>query len=272
MTALCNVAVRRNGSPVQFTDGVTQYSYGPFGELIRATGPMAKLNPFRFSTKYQDDETDLLYYGYRYYNASTGRWLSRDPIEEKGGKNHYGFTANNPINYIDTDGQLTGTKCSACGEWYQGTHNCAGAPPVPDPVGFAICIRDVNPVGLLENIAVIAFNIQNPQTPTDHAYLHYKHCDKCERVGFGIGGSKPGYKPKPETIFRPTDCKTCKRTEAKLEYGATEKTGTQATDNQIWDCISKVPTSKSYWPSGKNHYNCMDWAKEAASKCGLDCN
>jgi YD repeat-containing protein len=39
-----------------------QYEYGPFGELIRATGPMAKLNPFRFSTKYQDDETDFLYY------------------------------------------------------------------------------------------------------------------------------------------------------------------------------------------------------------------
>jgi RHS repeat-associated protein len=53
---------------------------GPFGEVLRATGPMAKANPFRFSTKYQDDETDLLYYGYRYYNPSTGRWISRDPL------------------------------------------------------------------------------------------------------------------------------------------------------------------------------------------------
>ena len=43
---------------------------------------MAKANPFRFSTKYQDDETDLLYYGYRYYSASTGSWLSRDPLAE----------------------------------------------------------------------------------------------------------------------------------------------------------------------------------------------
>jgi len=57
-----------------------QYEYGPFGELIRATGPMAKENPFRFSTKYQDDETDLHYYGYRYYNASTGRWITTDPL------------------------------------------------------------------------------------------------------------------------------------------------------------------------------------------------
>lgn len=62
---------------------VSRYEYGPFGEVIRATGPMAKANPFRFSTKYQDDESDLLYYGYRYYNASTGRWISRDPLGDE---------------------------------------------------------------------------------------------------------------------------------------------------------------------------------------------
>jgi RHS repeat-associated protein len=61
---------------------------GPFGEVLRATGPMAKVNPFRFSTKYQDDETDLVYYGYRYYNPSTGRWLSRDPLGEPGFRGH----------------------------------------------------------------------------------------------------------------------------------------------------------------------------------------
>jgi len=82
-----------------------QYEYGPFGELLRATGPMAKANPFRFSTKYQDEETDLLYYGYRYYNASTGRWLNRDPIQEKGGLNLCGFVHNNPINFFDPTGQ-----------------------------------------------------------------------------------------------------------------------------------------------------------------------
>ena len=60
------------------------FEFGPFGEVVRATGPMAKANPFRFSTKYQDDETDLLYYGYRYYNACTGRWPNRDPIGEYG--------------------------------------------------------------------------------------------------------------------------------------------------------------------------------------------
>ena len=59
---------------------------------------MAKANPFRFSTKYQDDETDLLYYGYRYYNASTGRWLSQGPGRGRGGgPNLYRFVRNDPV-------------------------------------------------------------------------------------------------------------------------------------------------------------------------------
>jgi RHS repeat-associated protein len=80
---------------------------GPFGEVIRATGPMAKVNPFRFSTKYQDDEADLLYYGYRYYNASAGRWLSRDPAgEDRGELNLYGFVSNDPLNSVDEFGLM----------------------------------------------------------------------------------------------------------------------------------------------------------------------
>jgi len=88
---------------VSAADGsvAARYEYGPFGELIRATGPMAKTNPFRFSTRYQDEETGLVYYGHRYYDASTGRWLSRDPINELGGLNLYGMVGNSPNGYVD---------------------------------------------------------------------------------------------------------------------------------------------------------------------------
>jgi len=65
---------------------------------------MATANPFRFSTKYQDDETDLLYYGYRYFSASTGRWLSSDPVEEEGGTALYVFVVNDPISSVDLFG------------------------------------------------------------------------------------------------------------------------------------------------------------------------
>jgi RHS repeat-associated protein len=94
---------------VNATNGTVSanYEYGPFGELLRATGPMAKANPFRFSTKYHDDDTDLIYYGYRYYNCSAGRWLTRDPIEERGGIALYLFLVNNQLNRIDRDGRIS---------------------------------------------------------------------------------------------------------------------------------------------------------------------
>ena len=41
------------------------------------------------------------YYGFRYYDPETGRWPSRDPIEERGGLNLYGMVANNPVNAWD---------------------------------------------------------------------------------------------------------------------------------------------------------------------------
>jgi RHS repeat-associated protein len=62
---------------------------------------MAKLNPFMFSTKFYDWETGLYYFGYRFYNPSTGRFLNRDPIKEAGCVNLYAFVFNTPPNAID---------------------------------------------------------------------------------------------------------------------------------------------------------------------------
>ncbi|HEY5915662.1 MAG TPA: RHS repeat-associated core domain-containing protein [Verrucomicrobiae bacterium] len=88
---------------------------GLFGEVIRATSPMVKANPFRFSTKYQDDETDLVYYGYRYCDASTGRWLNRDPIGEGGGQNLYASARNSHVVFLDPDGRIIFTRSCVYG-------------------------------------------------------------------------------------------------------------------------------------------------------------
>ena len=45
------------------------------------------------------------YYGFRYYDPVTGRWPSRDPIEERGGVNAYGFVGNSPTNWFDPLGE-----------------------------------------------------------------------------------------------------------------------------------------------------------------------
>jgi len=84
---------------------LAQYQYDPYGNTITKSGDLADVNPFRFSTKYLDSETGLLYYGYRYYQPETGRWLGRDPLEEEGGVNVFLALANNAVNNIDIDGQ-----------------------------------------------------------------------------------------------------------------------------------------------------------------------
>jgi RHS repeat-associated protein len=80
---------------------VAHYEYDPFGNTIAQSGTLADENPFRFSTKYHDDETALYYYGLRYYSPDLGRWLSRDPIGESGGVNVYGFVNNTSPSSID---------------------------------------------------------------------------------------------------------------------------------------------------------------------------
>jgi len=89
------------------------YEYDAFGQTLRATGTFADKNPFRFSTKYTDPETGLLYYGRRYYNPSLGRWLGRDPIEEKGGLHLYGFVGNNGVNKWDVLGMVAENDSSS---------------------------------------------------------------------------------------------------------------------------------------------------------------
>jgi RHS repeat-associated protein len=57
---------------------------------------------------------DPIHYGYRYFDPMTGRWLSRDPIEENGGENLNGFLQNDPINWIDLLGLKAELICNRC--------------------------------------------------------------------------------------------------------------------------------------------------------------
>ena len=61
-----------------------RYEFDPFGAPVATAGEAAYDNPFRFSTKYQDDESGLLFYGYRYLSQGMGRWVSRGKRRETG--------------------------------------------------------------------------------------------------------------------------------------------------------------------------------------------
>ncbi|WP_256200567.1 RHS repeat-associated core domain-containing protein [Verrucomicrobium spinosum] len=82
------------------------YEYDPFGKPMRVSEPEEDLNPFQFSTKYTDTETGLCYYGYRFYDAARGRWINRDPIEERGGVALYQMAGNCAVSQIDSDGRM----------------------------------------------------------------------------------------------------------------------------------------------------------------------
>jgi RHS repeat-associated protein len=94
-----------NGNVTEYIDisenVVAHYEYDAFGNTTIATGTKANDFPYRFSTKPRDTLSGLYYYGYRWYDPLTGRWPSRDPIEELGGGNLYGYVGNSSIDTID---------------------------------------------------------------------------------------------------------------------------------------------------------------------------
>lgn len=98
-----------NGNVSEYLDStgniVAHYEYDPFGKTTVATGSKANDFSHRFSTKPLNLTTGLYYYGYRFYDPETGRWPSRDPIEEEGGVNLYGFVYNSPLSWIDIMGR-----------------------------------------------------------------------------------------------------------------------------------------------------------------------
>ncbi|RON71299.1 RHS repeat-associated core domain-containing protein [Pseudomonas fluorescens] len=85
---------------------ISQEGYYPFG----ATAWMAADSDIEVSykfTRYSGKEMDvsgLYYYGARYYAPWLQRWVSADPAGDVDGLNLYGFVGNNPMRYVDTQG------------------------------------------------------------------------------------------------------------------------------------------------------------------------
>jgi RHS repeat-associated protein len=92
-------------------DVVEAYDYYPFGLQSRSYkekgNPLTKVT---FTGKEQDIESNLHYFGARYYDAGAGRWLSVDPLADS----YYAWSAyncsmNDPFNKYDPDGQFVAT-------------------------------------------------------------------------------------------------------------------------------------------------------------------
>jgi RHS repeat-associated protein len=121
----CHPVADANGNITDYVDTngtvVAHYEFDAFGNTIVATGNMAHTLHYWFSTKYLDEETGFYYYGYRYYDPVTGRWMSRDPLESNQRSNLYEALLNSPIGQIDPEGLVT---------FFQRNINEVFAPPV----------------------------------------------------------------------------------------------------------------------------------------------
>ena len=77
--------------------------FDAFGKVVSRTGTNATQKGFASGFGYQEDgETGYKLLGHRYYDADTGRFLSRDPIMD--GSNWYAYCDNNPLSMVDPAG------------------------------------------------------------------------------------------------------------------------------------------------------------------------
>ena len=91
--------------------------YFPFGETWVQEKSNTQRTPYLYTGKELDEETGLYYYGARYYDPRTSVWASADPIlgryldgKPSGGIHNpfnlglYAYSHQNPVNYLDPDG------------------------------------------------------------------------------------------------------------------------------------------------------------------------
>jgi len=85
---------------------VARYDYDPYGQQTQLSGTVTA--DFGFTGHYIHQPSGLLLAPYRAYSTSLGRWISRDPIAERGGINLYQYAGNDPIAWTDPTGLIRG--------------------------------------------------------------------------------------------------------------------------------------------------------------------
>jgi len=93
----------------------TRYDYDPYGQQMQLSGTTSA--DFGFAGYYFHQPSGLDLTLYRAYSALFGRWLSRDPIGESGGRDLYVYCENDPINHLDSVGlcpRNCGAEYAAC--------------------------------------------------------------------------------------------------------------------------------------------------------------
>ncbi len=109
---------------------VVEYTYDTWGKAVTTTGTLAGtlglFQPFRYRGYVYDWETGFYYLQSRYYDPTTGRFISADVLLSTGqgvlGHNCYAYCNDNPVSKVDH----TGTSLKDLWDWLFGGGSCAG--------------------------------------------------------------------------------------------------------------------------------------------------
>ncbi len=90
---------------------VNSYTYSPYGRLSSSTGTVP--NPLLYGGQYLDSGSGLYYLRARYYDPSTGQFLSIDPLVQVT-LSPYAYVLGNPVNGVDPGGECGVDFLQAC--------------------------------------------------------------------------------------------------------------------------------------------------------------
>jgi len=127
-------------TPQSMTDAngniVWNADYKPFGQANLPNETVG--NNLRFPGQYYDIETGLHYNWHRYYDPSTGRYLSSDPIGLRGGLNTFLYALSTPTMLTDYQGLSPQCRSGWCSAFYKGynTPRCLDC----DPWETTLCV------------------------------------------------------------------------------------------------------------------------------------
>ena len=109
MLETSRVITDRNGNVLK------SITYDSFGTIVHDSNPLMKI-PFGFAGGLYDSDTKLTQFGYRDYDASTGKWTAKDPIGFDGGDtNLYGYVLRDPVDFTDSKGLFQDPRFSGRG-------------------------------------------------------------------------------------------------------------------------------------------------------------
>jgi RHS repeat-associated protein len=160
---------------------VATYAYTPYGSLLSMSGTAS--TALLYAGQYRDGESGLYYLRARYYDLSTGQFLTRDPREATT-RGPYAYVAGDPINREDPSGlePCNNSPSQDCGD-----QQCTGD-------FITETQRGMSPGGVVACVGKQALNDAQQNAAKQWAACNQNHnlCNDALKAADEVCGYSPG--------------------------------------------------------------------------------